>query len=86
MTPTIKIVAKNGQISLPPKYRGLQVALTETERGIMIQPLFWDEDLGIFLHPDDHEETEGKTVWKDQKGINMKNLGKALSSAEENDQ
>ncbi len=51
MKPIIKKVAGNGQISLPKSYRGKHVILKESDSGVIIRLLQWDEKLDTFLAP-----------------------------------
>ncbi len=64
--PTIKKVSANGQVVLPSRYKNHHVTMQETENGLSLKLLVWDEDLQIWLSPDDAEQKdimESETIW-----------------------
>ncbi len=90
MKATIKKVAKNGQVSLPPKYRGMNIVIKESKKGLFIEPLYWDEDLEVFLSPDDFNEIKGEKVWSSKEdsfseGMSLSSLGEAIKNVTGND-
>ena len=81
--PTIKKVSKNGQLVLPSAYRGSHVQIFEQDGFLRLEPLFWDDDLGVWLTKEEHDDLMGEVVWsakKDNKGegLPLKKLNKSF--------
>ena len=70
--PVIKKISKNGQISLPKSYRGTYIQCKKVGNGLMLEPMFWDEDLEIWLTEEEKNDLAGETIWsakKDNKSV-----------------
>lgn len=83
MDPVIRKVGNNGQVSLPPKYRGMNMVIKESKKGLLLEPLYWDEELEVFLNQKDYEEIHGEVVWSAkedgvEEGISPENVLTAL--------
>ncbi len=77
--PVLKKISKNGQIVLPKMYRDTYIQYREEGDKIILEPMFWDKDLEIWLTKSEYLDLNGETVWsvKDNKGkgVPIKNLG-----------
>ncbi len=79
LPPILKKISKNGQIVLPKMYRDTYVQYREEADKIILEPMFWDEDLGTWLTKSEFEDLSGETVWSatqnQGKGIDIDELG-----------
>ena len=75
--PVIKKISKNGQIALPKMYRDTYIQYREEDDKIILEPMFWDEDLGIWLTKSEYLDLKGETIWSAGKngGIPIEKLG-----------
>ncbi|GEM_PF-4123042 len=82
-TADIRKVAANGQITLPPEFRGQHVIVKYDKKGrVELEPLYWDSNLEIFLSWEEYQELQQDDIlWSDTKGIDLDTLGQSLSKA-----
>ena len=74
-TPILKKISKNGQIVLPKLYRNTYVQYREENNKIILEPMFWDDDLETWLTKSEFLDLSGDTVWSGKKD----NKGKGIS-------
>ena len=78
--PILKKISKNGQIVLPKIYRDTYIQYREEDDKIILEPMFWDGDLEIWLTKSEYLDISGEAMWSAKenngKGISIDNLGK----------
>ena len=77
--PILKKISKNGQIVLPKMYRDTYIQYREEGDKIILEPMFWDSDLEIWLTKSEYLDLSGEKVWSakdnDGQGIAIEKLG-----------
>lgn len=81
IAPVLKKVSTNGQISLPKIYRDTYVQYREENNKIILEPMFWEQDLEAWLTKEEFLDLSGDNLWSakkdnDNQGILLNDLPK----------